>query len=49
MELVDPIIQEIPWVSIDAQSKLRPSGSALDPIDWTMARDYIEKASQLFP
>ncbi len=49
MHLVEPIVQEFPWVSIDAQGKLRPSGSALDPIDWSMAQGYLEKASQLFP
>lgn len=28
-------------MSYDAQSKLRPSGSALDPVDWEMAAVYL--------
>lgn len=49
MHLAEPVIQEFPWTSIDAQSKLRPSGNALDPIDWKMASTYLKKASELFP
>jgi hypothetical protein len=47
MHLVEPIVRAFPDVSIDAQSKLRPSGSALDPIDWSMAKDYIEQVFQI--
>ena len=39
--LVEPIMDEFHWISADAQGKLRPSGSALDPIDWTMAKNYL--------
>lgn len=49
MHLVESIVQEFPGISIDAQGRLRPSGSALDPIDWNMAQGYLEKASGLFP
>ncbi len=49
LHLMEPIVQEFPWISIDAQGKLRPSGSALDPIDWSMAQVYLQKASQCFP
>jgi hypothetical protein len=42
--LVEPLAKEFPDVSIDAQGKLRPSGNALDPIDWDMAEIYLTKA-----
>lgn len=41
INLIEPIVAEFPDVSIDAQSQLRPSGSALDPIDWSMAITYL--------
>ena len=49
IDLVRPITEMFPDVSIDAQSKLRPSGSALDPVDWDMAAEYLTKALKLFP
>lgn len=48
MNLVEPIIREFPDVSFDAQSKLRPSGDILDPIDWSMAEEYLIKAFSLW-
>jgi phosphoribosylanthranilate isomerase len=48
IHLVEPIVKEFPSVSIDAQSRLRPSGSALDPINWTMAAGYLAGASLVF-
>ncbi|MDP3727618.1 MAG: hypothetical protein Q8R35_03195 [bacterium] len=48
MSAVEPIIKEFPDTSIDAQGKLRPSGSALDPIDWSMAAEYLQIAVSLF-
>lgn len=45
--LVEPLYREFPNISIDAQGKLRPSGSALDPIDWDMAEAYLVKALRL--
>ena len=47
VRLVEPLVKEFPDVSIDAQGKLRPSGSALDPIDWGMAKTYLVKALRL--
>lgn len=47
MSLVEPIVREFPDISIDAQGRLRPSGSALDPIDWSMAETYLREASAL--
>lgn len=44
MDLINPLINKFPNMSIDAQGQLRPSGSALDPIDWDMAEDYLIKA-----
>lgn len=48
INLVKPLIREFPNLSIDAQGRLRPSGSALDPIDWNMAGTYLVKAIGLF-
>lgn len=48
MHLVEPILEEFPGVSIDAQGRLRPSGSALDPIDWSLAKAYLVRALELF-
>ena len=47
VDLVDPLIREFPNLSIDAQGRLRPSGSSLDPIDWDMASTYLIKALKL--
>lgn len=44
INLVEPLAKELPDLSIDAQEKLRPSGNALDPIDWDMAGAYLAKA-----
>lgn len=44
INLVKPLYQEFPDISIDAQGKLRPSGNALDPIDWNMADGYLMSA-----
>lgn len=48
LHLIAPLIDQFPDLSIDAQSKLRPSGNAMDPIDWTMARAYLQGAIKLF-
>ncbi len=48
VHLVAPLVKEFPDLSIDAQGKLRPSGSALDPIDWDMAAQYLREAFALF-
>lgn len=48
LHLVEPLIQEFPDLSIDAQGRLRPSGSALDPIDWPMAENYLIRAVKMF-
>ena len=47
VNLVEPLYRKFPQISIDAQGKLRPSGSALDPIDWDMAETYLKKSLQL--
>lgn len=47
MHLVVPIVRDFLGISIDAQGKLRPSGSALDPIDWDMAETYLANALHL--
>lgn len=48
IDLVIPLVAEFPDISIDAQGKLRRSGSALDPIDWDLAEMYIRKAGEIF-
>ncbi|OGD61062.1 hypothetical protein A3A71_02385 [Candidatus Berkelbacteria bacterium RIFCSPLOWO2_01_FULL_50_28] len=48
IHLVEPLVREFPDLSIDAQGRLRPSGNALDPIDWKMAGTYLTKAQQIF-
>ena len=42
LNLLGPLSHYV--VSIDAQSRLRSSGNALDPIDWDMAGEYLRKA-----
>lgn len=41
MHLMEPIWEELPDVSTDAQGGTRPSRSAKDPVDWNMAKDYL--------
>jgi len=48
IQLVEPLVAVLSDLSIDAQGRLRPSGNALDPIDWSMAGNYLVKAHQLF-
>jgi hypothetical protein len=45
---VEPIVKELPHISIDAQGRLRPSHNALDPINWGMAAEYLIEAVDLF-
>lgn len=45
--LVEPLLKEFPDISIDAQGRLRPSGNALDPVDWDMAETYVVRALEL--
>ena len=47
ISLVEPLATEFLDLSIDAQGKLRPSGNALDPVDWNMAGEYLVKALSL--
>jgi hypothetical protein len=49
LHLIEPLASEFPNLSIDAQSRLRPSGSALDPIDWEMAIQYLANALSVLP
>ena len=48
MHLLGNLPSFCPNLSIDAQGQLRPSASALDPIDWSMAADYLEQALDIF-
>lgn len=47
LDLVKPIAAEFPYISIDAQGRLRPSGNALDPINWEMAGKYLVEALKI--
>ncbi len=49
MHLIEPFIKEFPDVSIDAQGRLRPSGNAMDPVDWNLATTYLIKALEILP
>ena len=44
VHLAEPLVREIPGLSLDAQSRLRKSGSAKDPIDWPLAEDFLRKS-----
>lgn len=48
LHLVEPIVEEFPDVSIDAQGQLRKSGDSRDPIDWGRATLYVQRAMQMF-
>jgi hypothetical protein len=48
LELVEPLVRKFPEISIDAQARLRPSRSILDPINWSMAEEYLTKALTLW-
>lgn len=48
LHLADPLIAEFPRISLDAQSKLRPSGNALDPLDLDLCTRYLEEAAKHF-
>lgn len=48
MPVAEPIISRYNNVSIDAQGRLRPSGNAFDPIDWELAKKYLEEAVKLY-
>lgn len=47
LDSIIPLLKEHP-ISIDAQSKLRRSGNAKDPIDWDFAAQYVKEAIALF-
>ncbi|MCX6744725.1 MAG: hypothetical protein NTX82_04340 [Candidatus Parcubacteria bacterium] len=47
-DLLIPLLEKFPRISWDAEGKLRPSGNLLDPIDWNMAGQYLEKSFSLF-
>jgi len=44
LHLVSSLVEMFPDISIDAQGKLRPSGNALDPVDFGLAGAYLKKA-----
>ncbi|MFH1047029.1 MAG: hypothetical protein V1738_01900 [Patescibacteria group bacterium] len=47
LQLIQPLIEEFPDISIDAAGQLRANGSSLDPIDWPRAAQYLKQAVKL--
>ncbi len=47
VEAAQPLLRAFPDLSIDAQGRLRPSGNALDPIDWDIASEYLVQAASI--
>lgn len=48
LHLADPLFVTEPALSIDAQSKLRPSGNALDPLDTGYCERYLRGAGDRY-
>ena len=49
LDLVRPLMDEFPDLSIDAQGQLRDDGDSTKPINWLRAHDYIRKSLEMFP
>ncbi len=47
VQLVQPLLVKFPDLSFDAEGKLRRSGSNLDPVDWDLATEYLERGMML--
>lgn len=47
VELLRPLLADRPYLSFDAQSKLRPSGNAEDPLELLFAWWYVQDAIML--
>lgn len=48
LHLIKPLVKRFPGVlSFDAQSRLRPSHNAMDPVDWEMAKQYLEELQEI--
>jgi len=47
LNLIEPL-RDYRSFSLDAQSKLRPTGNAMDPLDWDFVNQYIILAIQFF-
>jgi len=47
MSLAARLLADYPQLSIDAQGQLRPNGSALEPVDWGIAAEYLRQACSL--
>ena len=48
LDLVRMLVCAYPNISIDAQSRLRTTGDATDPINWDMAESYFREAIAMF-
>jgi len=48
LDVMVPLLEKFPNLSIDAQAGLRSSKNPMDPIEWEMAKSYLEKAGSLF-
>ena len=47
VDRIRPLLEETLDISFDAQGRLRPSGNALDPIDWNYAGNYLIESLNL--
>lgn len=48
LDLVRSLVSAYPNLSINAQSRLRTSGNALNPINWDMAESYFRQAIAMY-
>lgn len=48
LHLADSLFKKDPQLSIDAQSRLRPSGNALDPLDMGYCERYLRGAAERY-
>ncbi len=47
MYVIEDLAMDYPTISWDAQSQLRPSKRAIDPLNWYMCSDYIKRSLEL--
>lgn len=47
VHLLSDLAREFPGLSIDAESRLRSTGNAADPVDWNLAESYLIEAAKV--
>lgn len=48
VEVLEPLLERFPNLSIDTQAGLRPDKNIMKPISWRMAEAYLERTGALF-